>query len=125
MLLTASINSSRRELIGLLPKNPSKVVRLKDVNKNIKGNFSLERWSWNLPSRTVTQLGVQLPRYNYVHPDEDRPFTVNELKRIMGLPDDFVLTGSYNQKVERLGRMVPPLMTAAVATRLSERIFSK
>ena len=125
MLLTVTVNSSRKELVSLLPKNPHKVIRLKDVDKTIKGNFSLERWCWGMPARTVTQMGVQLPRANYFHPDEDRPFTVNELRRVMGVPDDFVLTGSYNQKVERLGRMVPPLMTAALANRLYERILKQ
>jgi DNA (cytosine-5)-methyltransferase 1 len=125
MLLSNTINSSRRELVELLPKNPKKVVRLADITKDIKGNFSLERWCWDLPTRTLTQQGAQIPRCNYYHPDEDRPFTVAELRRVMGVPDDFVLTGSYNQKVERLGRMVPPLMTAALAKRLYERIFSK
>jgi hypothetical protein len=38
----------------------------------------------------------------------------------MSIPDDYVLTGTYQQKVERLGRMVAPFMMKAVA----EQIFS-
>ena len=45
----------------------------------------------------------------------DRAFTVAEVRRIMSIPDDYVLTGSYQQQVERLGRMVAPLMMKAVA----------
>ena len=125
MLLSVSRKSSRREMVEMLPKNPSKIVRLKDVDETISGNFSLERWCWDMPARTVTQMGVQLPRANYFHPDEDRPFTVSEYRRVMAVPDDFVLTGSYNQKVERLGRMVPPLLTAALAARLYDRILKR
>jgi site-specific DNA-cytosine methylase len=33
----------------------------------------------------------------------------------MSVPDDYVLTGKYQQQVERLGRMVAPLMMKAVA----------
>jgi DNA (cytosine-5)-methyltransferase 1 len=44
-----------------------------------------------------------------------RRFTLGELRRICGFPDDFVLTGSYEQRWERLGRAVPPPMMAAVA----------
>jgi DNA (cytosine-5)-methyltransferase 1 len=51
---------------------------------------------------------------------DNRAFTVAEVKRIMSVPDDYVLTGSYKQQVERLGRMVAPLMMKAVA----EQIFS-
>jgi hypothetical protein len=36
----------------------------------------------------------------------------------MSVPDDYVLTGTYQQKVERLGRMVAPFMMKAVAENL-------
>lgn len=49
---------------------------------------------------------------------ENRAFTVNEIKRIMSVPDDYVLTGTYQQKVERLGRMVAPFMMKAVAEQI-------
>lgn len=45
----------------------------------------------------------------------NRAFTVAEVKRIMSVPDDYVLTGKYQQQVERLGRMVAPFMMKAVA----------
>lgn len=51
---------------------------------------------------------------------DDRAFTVSEVKRIMSIPDDYVLSGTYTQQVERLGRMVAPLMMKAVA----ENIYS-
>jgi DNA (cytosine-5)-methyltransferase 1 len=49
---------------------------------------------------------------------DNRAFTVAECKRIMSVPDDYVLTGTYKQKVERLGRMVAPHMMRAVAENL-------
>lgn len=49
---------------------------------------------------------------------DNRAFTVAETKRIMSVPDDYILTGTYQQKIERLGRMVPPLMMKAVADNL-------
>lgn len=45
----------------------------------------------------------------------NRAFTVKETKRLMSVPDDYVLTGTYQQKIERLGRMVAPFMLKAVA----------
>lgn len=50
---------------------------------------------------------------------DNRAFTVSEVKRIMSVPDDYILTGTYQQKVERLGRMVAPLMMKAVADNLN------
>lgn len=46
---------------------------------------------------------------------DNRAFTVAEVKRIMSVPDDYILTGTYSQKVERLGRMVAPFMMKAIA----------
>lgn len=49
---------------------------------------------------------------------DNRAFSVAEIKRIMSVPDDYVLTGTYQQQVERLGRMVAPFMMRAVADNL-------
>lgn len=49
------------------------------------------------------------------HPLEPRKFTIDELRRLSGFPSDFVLTGTYSQQWERIGRAVPPPMMAAVA----------
>lgn len=49
---------------------------------------------------------------------DNRAFSVSEVKRIMSIPDDYVLTGTYQQKVERLGRMVAPFMMKAVAEQI-------
>jgi DNA (cytosine-5)-methyltransferase 1 len=49
---------------------------------------------------------------------DNRAFTVPEIKRIMSIPDDYILTGTYQQQVERLGRMVAPLMMKAVAEQI-------
>ena len=57
-----------------------------------------------------------------VHPTKKRKFTIAELRRICGFPDDFVLTGSYRQQWERLGRAVPPPMMRAVAETLKETL---
>jgi site-specific DNA-cytosine methylase len=43
------------------------------------------------------------------------------LKRLTALPDDFVLTGTLGQAAERVCRMVPPLLTKAIA----ESVYTK
>lgn len=53
-----------------------------------------------------------------------RRLSLGELRRICGFPDDFVLTGTYEQRWERLGRAVPPVMMAAVAATIRDRILS-
>lgn len=60
-----------------------------------------------------------------VHPTEKRKFSIAELKRICAFPDDFILTGTYAQQWERLGRAVPPLMMRAIAKVIRDEILCK
>jgi DNA (cytosine-5)-methyltransferase 1 len=59
------------------------------------------------------------------HPTERRKFTTAELKRICAFPGDFVLTGTYAQQWERLGRAVPPLMMRSVAVVVRDEILAR
>lgn len=56
---------------------------------------------------------------------ERRKFTIAELKRICGFPDDFILTGTYAQQWERLGRAVPPVMMSHIASAVRDEILRK
>ena len=76
--------------------------------------FSLKKAHPNSYSQCITATNGSIGAANACH-WENRAFTVSEVKRIMSVPDDYVLTGKYQQQVERLGRMVAPLMMKAVA----------
>jgi site-specific DNA-cytosine methylase len=45
-----------------------------------------------------------------------------ELQR---LRDDFKITGNFNQRSERIGRMNPPKMVEAVAKSLYEQVLAR
>lgn len=55
---------------------------------------------------------------------ERRHFTIPELKRLCGFPDDYVLLGRYMEQVERLGRAVPPPLMRALAATIAAEIFA-
>ncbi len=59
------------------------------------------------------------------HHWDDRKFTVKEAIRIMSFPDDYYLGENYKDRIERLGRAVPPLMMKAVAEEVYKQILSK
>ena len=59
------------------------------------------------------------------HWNESRKLTLGELKRIQSLPDDFKLTGRWNQRSERIGRMVPPLLLKAIAESVYEKVIKE
>lgn len=69
--------------------------------------------------------GNTVDRTGVMHPVERRKFTLGELRRVCGFPDDFVLTGTYAQRWERLGRAVPPPMMAAIATTVRDQILRR
>ena len=91
-----------------MPDDPDKVETGCDYHP--KGHhFNMKKTSRHKPAPTITATGGAM------HWHEPRSFTVKEIKRMMSLPDDFKLTGTYKQQAERCGRMVPPLMMKAIA----------
>ena len=103
-----------------MPKDPDKVLTGMDYHE--KGHhFNLKRSSLRKPCPTITAMGNLAGVAGTCHPIEDRKFTIKELKRIMSLPEDFILTGKHKQQSERIGRMVPPLMMKALA----ESVYNK
>jgi DNA (cytosine-5)-methyltransferase 1 len=71
---------------------------------------------------TITQTGGTMGAASVTHPSEPRKFTIAELRRLSGFPDDFILTGSFQQQWERIGRAVPPPMMMAVAREVAKAL---
>lgn len=101
-----------------LPKNPKR-------RQQSEKYFNLVRESLCSPCSTVCASHGSPSIAGIRHPLEDRQFTIPELKRIMSIPDDFILTGTYPQQWERLGRMVPPLMMKAISETVCQEILCK
>tara|TARA_Y100000816_G_scaffold57903_1_gene37875 strand:- start:601 stop:1797 length:1197 start_codon:yes stop_codon:yes gene_type:complete len=107
-----------------MPINPDKVLTGMDFHP--KGHhFNLKRCSLEAPSPTITAMGSAETTAGAFHWSEPRKLTIPELKRIMSLPDDFKLTGKWNQMAERCGRMVPPLMMERIASSVYEKVLEK
>ncbi len=82
--------------------------------------FQLVRPALDQPCPTITATTGNTSAAGVTHPTERRKFSIAELKRLCSFPDDFVLTGSYSQQWERLGRAVPPVMMFHIAKTLLE-----
>src|SRR5690606_5039424 len=111
------------KVLKKLEKNPSKILRGSSVMNG--SYFNLSRLSFDHPSDTICQVNGQMSISGSCHPLEDRKLTIYELKRICSFPDDFVLTGTFEQQWERLGRAVPPLMMREVAKTVEREILCK
>jgi DNA (cytosine-5)-methyltransferase 1 len=57
------------------------------------------------------------------HHWENRKWTVKEAQIISSFPDDFYTGVKYQQRIERLGRAVPPLMMSAIARHIYDSIL--
>jgi len=117
-------NGFQKDWITKLPFNPTRHTKPSDKEFrewNPKAScFNMIRPCPDLPCPTLTQRGQQKSVSGVFHFAENRKFTIKELKRIMSLPEDFVLTGTFDQQAERIGRMVCPPVTKA----LSESIYT-
>jgi DNA (cytosine-5)-methyltransferase 1 len=87
--------------------------------------FQLVRPALDAPVPTITAAGGSGSIAGITHPTEKRKFSIAELRRICGFPDDFVLTGTYAQQWERLGRAVPPVMMSHIAAAVRDDILAK
>lgn len=87
--------------------------------------FQLVRPALNMPCPTVTATAGNSGAASVVHPIEPRNFSVSEIKSICSFPDDYDLTGSYSQSVERCGRAVPPIMMKNIAATIQSEILEK
>lgn len=94
-----------------------------EVGKNSERFFNLAKPDPDLPCPTVTATAGSMSAAGVAHPLAKRKFTLGELKRVCAFPDDFVLTGTYDQAWERCGRAVPPIMMAHIAAAVRDRIL--
>ncbi len=76
-------------------------------------NGKFRRLSWDKPSCTVdTRFGA--PRY-FLHPSQQRGFTVREAARIQGFPDSYIFHGNEQAQYRVIGNAVPPPLGAFAA----------
>jgi DNA (cytosine-5)-methyltransferase 1 len=76
-------------------------------------NGKYRRFQWDNKACTVdTRFGeAQL----FLHPNENRSFTVREAARIQGFPDDYVFDCTKRTAFRLIGNAVPPPMGRVVA----------
>ena len=104
--------------------NTDKEYYYVDINYK-KSMFNMIRPAPHLPCPTLTQRGQQMSVSGVFHYNKNRKFTIPELKRIMGLPDDYKLEGTFDKQAERIGRMVAPLMMKNLASNIYEKVLKR
>jgi DNA (cytosine-5)-methyltransferase 1 len=87
--------------------------------------FQLVKPHPDKPIGTITATAGGIGAAGSTHPTQRRKFTLQELRILSSFPADFILTGSYAQRWERIGRSVPPFMARAIAETIRTEILDK
>ena len=142
-LCEAMKKSAKYKWLKRLPKNPDKVV---SVGDNVVGPwwekviahrkkwgksipeakhsfYQSRRVPWHQASHTLSEQGLMTSLAVHLHVEEDRVYTTKEAKRIMTLPEDYVLTGTLNEKLARIGLMVAPMMMKFLSESIYEGVL--
>lgn len=79
----------------------------------------LRRLAWDKPSPTLVTHPA-MPATDLAHPEELRPLSVQEYKRIQQFPDDWTLCGKTIDKYRQIGNAVPIGLGEAIGRLLSK-----
>lgn len=75
------------------------------------------RLDWDKPSPTLVTHPA-MPATDLAHPEEDRPLSIQEYKRIQEIPDDWLIAGSLVEQYKQIGNAVPSSLGKAVGRTL-------
>lgn len=81
----------------------------------------LRRLAWDKPSPTLVTHPA-MPATDLAHPEENRPLSIEEYKRIQQLPDSWELAGPLIQQYKQVGNAVPLGLGAAVGNLVKKLI---
>ena len=75
----------------------------------------LRRLAWDKPSPTLVTHPA-MPATDLAHPEENRPLSIEEYKRVQEFPDNWELAGPLIQQYKQVGNAVPKSLGLALGT---------
>jgi len=75
------------------------------------------------PNRPVRTIKAQGGQYTGPFSWENRPFNVEELKRLQTFPDEYRLIGNRQKAIHQLGNSVPPQIARILALSIMDQVF--
>lgn len=75
------------------------------------------RLAWDRPAPTLVTHPA-MPATDLAHPEEDRPLSIEEYKRIQEFPDDWFIAGTLIDQYRQVGNAVPCSLGRAIARML-------
>lgn len=84
----------------------------------------LRRLDWDKPSPTLVTHPA-MPATDLAHPEEDRPLSIEEYKRVQEFPDDWILCGSLLDQYKQVGNAVPVSLGKAIGDSILNHMQGK
>jgi len=81
----------------------------------------LRRLDWNKPSPTLVTHPT-MPATDLAHPEEDRPLSIQEYKRLQEFPDNWQLAGPLIQQYKQVGNAVPSSLGFSIGQMIKQLI---
>ena len=82
------------------------------------------RLAWDKPCPTLVSL-PNMPATDLCHPEELRPLSVEEYKRIQGFPDHWRVCGNVESQYRQIGNAVPTLLGEAIGRTILEHMRAR
>ena len=84
----------------------------------------LKRPEWDGPSYTITTKFNDATAGAFIHPLQDRTFSLREGARLQSFPDRFRFAGSDASIRKQIGNAVPPLLAERLARAIAPEVFA-
>jgi len=92
------------------------------ANRRYDATTMLKRPLWSGPSFTITTKSNDATAGAFIHPLQNRTFTLREAARLQSFPDRYVFVGSDSQIRELIGNAVPPLVAERIAAAIAPEV---
>ena len=107
-------------------EKPSQTIVAKDTGYYVIYTAFPDRGGSNIKDTNEPNFTLQSqPDHFLTSKDGWRHFSLTELKRIMGFPDDYIITGSRNSQGRQLGNAVCPPVAKAIAEALKPSLLKR
>jgi DNA (cytosine-5)-methyltransferase 1 len=107
-----------------LPKEMQKKALGKSYSSGGGKTGFLRRLDWDRPSYTLV-TNPTMPATDLAHPEELRPLSIEEYKRIQEFPDNWFISGSLLNQYKQIGNAVPTSLGLAIGKLIMNCIQGK
>lgn len=94
-----------------------------DCHRRNRGFYDVYgRAYWDRPSNTLTSGCTNASKGRFIHPEQNRAFTIREAARIQTFPDEYIFCGSKVSASRQIGNSVPPRLAEKIAEHIKNFI---